>query len=274
MSNQSGRSYLPSGLLTGLQEELLKQDMHRTFGQLPDETLSDSQYIPRMLREWAVDGFIVNYNKSIPQAMIDLIDRHKVPSVWINALDRPASVRPDDVSAGLQATKHLLELGHRRIAFLRFGNSDHYNTRHRASGYEQAMKAAGLGRQVIHSPDACLMVGPGDNRLEIARQVLTATDRPTVFVTYSPGEADALMLAAMSLGIRVPRDLSIITIADYFAGAGGIPITVMQIFQNAVGEEAVRMLLERIENPEVRIEPVLVPLKLLRGATTAEAPSS
>src|SRR4051812_31228185 len=52
-------SYLPESLLVGLHEGLASREIRLVLASVPDEKLTDGQYLPSVLREWSVDGFLV-----------------------------------------------------------------------------------------------------------------------------------------------------------------------------------------------------------------------
>jgi hypothetical protein len=52
--------------------------------------------MPRLLREWMVDGLLVAFNLSTPPGMIETIRRHNIPSIWLNSDQEIDCVRPND----------------------------------------------------------------------------------------------------------------------------------------------------------------------------------
>jgi LacI family transcriptional regulator len=112
------RIFLPSSLLLGLSEELNRRPMRLMVAESADAEISEAVYLPNVMRELSVDGLLVNVLLDVPPELLDKIHVLRVPEVWINA-DGPADcVFPDDFRSGVQATEHLLKLGHKRIAFV------------------------------------------------------------------------------------------------------------------------------------------------------------
>src|SRR4051812_13039083 len=159
-SKQQTHSHIPTGLLDGLDDALAQHDMHLTVARLTDEELSSDDFLPKVLRESMADGMIVNYTHEIPQAMLELIHAHHAPAVWLNAKLAEDCVYPDDLGAAHAATKRLIELGHRRIAFVHFVAPNvfpepfeharpkfHYSVADREAGYVSALREAGLKPQ-------------------------------------------------------------------------------------------------------------------------------
>src|SRR5688572_22758476 len=117
-SRQQTHSFIPTGLLDGLDNELGRHDMHLTITRLSDEELSHDDFVPKVLRQHMADGMIVNYTHGIPPAMLDLIHAHHTPAVWLNAKLNEDCAYPDDLGAAKAVTEELLKLGHRRIALV------------------------------------------------------------------------------------------------------------------------------------------------------------
>ena len=67
--------------------------------------------MPRLLTEACSDGLLIDYTHAIPPALLALIERHRIPAVWINSRQPLDCVRPDDEAAGYDATRRLLERG-------------------------------------------------------------------------------------------------------------------------------------------------------------------
>jgi DNA-binding LacI/PurR family transcriptional regulator len=86
---------------------------------LPDESLTDEAYVPRILREWSVDGLLINYIAGIPDKMIELIQRYQIPSSGSMPNWKAIAFIPDDFEAAQRACKYLQGMGHRRIRLCR-----------------------------------------------------------------------------------------------------------------------------------------------------------
>ncbi|MFI5673416.1 LacI family DNA-binding transcriptional regulator [Streptomyces cellulosae] len=130
----------------------------------------------------------------------------------------PATELPDDVpfvgatnwSGGRAATRHLTELGHRRIAMIG-GPQDQLYCCARMDGYRSAMHAAGLPvdpELVVHAPltreDGCAA----------ARSLLALPDRPSAIFTANDLQALGVYQAAREAGLRIPADLSVVGFDD------------------------------------------------------------
>jgi LacI family transcriptional regulator len=279
LSADEGRSNLPPLLLDGIHDELLKRQMHLTLAKLPDQDLVEQGAFPRILQECCCDGLLVNYTDRIPFAMLKRLDEDPVPSMWLNCKLKQDCIHYDDFQAGIDATKQLIELGHRQIAYLDFTQfhvqpDSHYSRVDRHAGYVQTMTQAGL----TPTPRQQFSGIQGKARLNALLQLLQSPNRPTAIISYD-AEHRVLLAAAMS-GLSVPRDLSLISFDEQNpAGATdeqgenyiGIDISKMRIPTMLAGQRAVELLIEKIEHTNKVIEPCVLPLTLDAGQTLARA---
>jgi len=270
-SSEPSRSILIPSLLAGIHAALRADDMHLLLAALPDDQLTNSDYVPKILSEWSCDGLLINYNAGIPQRMVKLIADFQIPAIWINSQQPSHCVYPNDVEGGRVATEHLLQLGHRRIAYVDYTFGEkcpypvHYSTHDRFGGYSQAMAAAGLEPWMIRSP-----VGPPpDPILEFTRSWLTAENRPSAVVTYNIGTAKPIVVMATALiGLEWPRQLALVTFDSRCANDMGISLTTMVLPEFAMGVEAVRMLMRGIADRHAELPSKAFSLQLAPGVTT------
>jgi LacI family transcriptional regulator len=199
---------------------------------------------------------VVDADASIP---IVAIDPHTGPA------ELP-TVESDNLTGGLLATRHLIELGHRRIGFLA-GRPDLQSSRLREAGYLQALAEAGI------TPDPDL-VRNSDFRRETAREparaLLSRPDRPTAVFAANDLSAIGTMDVAAQLGLAVPGDLSVIGFDDIPEAARTTPplSTVRQPIQQ-MGAAAVEMLITLLDGGTPADPHVQLPTALVLRASTA-----
>ena len=143
------------------------------------------------------------------------------------------SVVVNDVAGVHEATIHLVQLGHRQIAFV--GGMTNVSTGlHRMSGYEAALRDSGIGREarLIHT---------GPTRPEFGYSALEAllenVPAVTAVVVASSRQVLGLMRAAQARGVSIPHDLSVVgygdadwfTISEPAVTAVGLPIADMSL---------------------------------------------
>lgn len=265
-------SALQTRALEGIHAGLDQRDLQLVVGRLPDTKLTSAGYVPKLLREWSVDGLLINYTDHIPKRLLELVHQHRVPSVWLNCRLETDCIHVDDLSAGRTATEHLLQLGHERIVYLDQMHEraslgeQHYSARDRASGYRAAMKKAGLRPRLLYQED---LADHGGIIASLA-DMLQAPDRPTAVVCYSVQVSHALIAAAAACGLSIPGDLSFANISHLTDddAIGRRPTTAL-LDVHRLGSEAVAMLTEKIEHPKSAMEPRTVPGSLYVGDSTA-----
>jgi len=225
--------------------------------------LLDEEFVHEVLRRWSSDGLLINYTHNFPSRMVDLIRAYRVPSVWMNAKLESDSIHPDDFGATRRATQALYELGHRHIGYLDLTRSSHYSAIDRYDGYAETMNA----HRLRPHPFTSRIERP--HRYEAIASWLDATERPTAVVTYEDREAIPLCLAAAHRGIRVPEDLSIVTIHDFPADSAGIAFTTVQNDFYTLGMEAVKMIMQKVKHPSKPLPTKKIAPKWLDGASIA-----
>jgi LacI family transcriptional regulator len=267
LSTSDGVSTISGGMLRGMQDGLMPQGVHLNVSMLPDEQLIATWGVPHALRQQMCDGFLINYTHRIPQQLVERIRQYHLPSVWINSKQEADCVYPDDFGAGLRLTRHLLSMGHRRIAYIDLSHSpefeQHYSAIDRRAGYEQAMREAALPTQLICPEDQ----SRSQSRVEAVRAAMSAIDRPTALIGYSVTNIMLINTALLSMGLRIPQDVSVATFDQRVHDTIGLPITTALSADQAVGAAAVSMLLKKIEDPARRLPPRVVPFDLDPGQT-------
>jgi LacI family transcriptional regulator len=173
------------------------------------------------------------------------LERQRIPFVVVDS-DSATSASVPTVGAnnwngGLLATRHLIDLGHRRIAIIS-GPEDVLCSRARVAGFRSAHEEAGLPVDASLVRYGNFHVGGGD---EHATSLLASADRPTAIFSGSDMQAMGVYRAARRLGLGIPGDLSVIgydnlPLAEW---AGPALTTVNQPLRDMAGT-ATRMLLD------------------------------
>ena len=259
-SGDTRRSNLPSALLAAITESLDQRNMHLSIARMSDQSLTDEERVPRLLRDLGADGLLINYNQWVPPAMNRLIEHHVIPAVWLNDKRPAQAVYPDDFNGAHQATEYLLALGHRRIAYAGhcLAPNVHYSEIDRRTGFEAAMQAAGLVPLVIAEANA-------EAQMRAFDAMLSEAGRPTAVLAYSVNLATNLIVAAAEQGIKCPRDISVMTFSGGEARAGRC-LTMMRIPDAEVGRIGVEVLLSHVDRRESR-PAVAVPLTMSEAET-------
>jgi DNA-binding LacI/PurR family transcriptional regulator len=180
------------------------------------------------------------------------------------------SVRIDDRVGGALATKHLLDLGHQRIAFVGEPPQNPFGFvagAHREEGFRATMAEAGL-----EVPTSMVRYGAylHSAARQMATELLSLPKRPTAIVAASDVQAVGCLEAATQLGIRVPDDLSVVGYDDIdLAGLMGLS-TVRQPLVYS-GERGADLIVEALSMRHSQPSTELLELELVVRSTTGSA---
>ena len=178
------------------------------------------------------------------------------------------SVTIDDVNGGYVATKHLTDLGHRKIAVLSGQRETAYNfdvSDNRTKGYIQALNEVG----VDWDPNLEIR---GDFNIYTAEIAMAAflgrKSLPSAIFCHSDEMAFGAMKAIRSKGLRVPEDISVIGFDDHQV-AQYVGLTTVSQPPQFEGQVAAAAAISEVANPAIERRNILVPLSLVVRDTTA-----
>jgi DNA-binding LacI/PurR family transcriptional regulator len=175
----------------------------------------------------------------------------------------------DDVAGGYLATKHLIDLGHRKIGYisdlLQEGPFGFRPVADRYQGYRQALAEAGI--QFCSEYHRQGELSRREAR-RLARELLTLPDPPTAIFAYSDTQAFGVLRAAQDLGLKVPGELSVIGYDDIEI-AEFLHLTTIRQHLYDTGARGAELLLAEIANPPLRPQEIVLPTELVVRETTA-----
>ena len=156
--------------------------------------------------------------------------------------DEVPSVGSTNWIGGLSATRHLLELGHRRIAVIT-GPKWALSSRARLDGYRAALDAAQVPIDPALIREGSFEIADG---LTHTNELLRLPDPPTAIFAFNDGMAIGVYHAASLAGLRVPRDLSVVGFDDYQPLDQWLvpPLTTVRQPLTEMGAAAARMVLD------------------------------
>ena len=253
-------------MLDGLTPVLHGAGKHMLLGdgridQMMDDTLTWS------FLDFGVDGLVLAGSIPLSEAVLSIAS--KIPTVAVGGrgldLDLPdVDVLANDNERGARlVVEHLTGLGHTRIAHI--SGLPSLAGQLRMQGYEDSMRAAGLGAQVLI--DHGDMSEEGGYRSTV--RLLSRPDRPTAIFAANDLTCVGALSAATALGIRVPEELSLAGFDNsLFARLRALWLTSVDGTAYQMGQQAGQMLLERIDNPGAPAQIRLLPPKLeVRGSS-------
>ncbi len=175
----------------------------------------------------------------------------------------------DNAHGARLATTHLIELGHRDIAFFG-GHADSSSCQQRRAGYAAAMAAAGL------PVGEARMIECAPNRPEAAattQALFAGAGHPTAAVCYNDNVALGLMLGLAARGVRPGHEFSVTGFDDIPEAALSTPaLTTLAVDPRARGRQAAQLLLHRIAAPDAAVTRTIAPVQLRVRQSTAQPP--
>jgi LacI family transcriptional regulator len=221
------------------------------------------------LLEYRVAGIIFLAHAGMPERTRQLIAGH-VPAVFVTcSADWGDIVCGDDLQGAKDATRHLVSLGHQRIAYFADPIVEDDADRSRRAGYRAVMAEAGLQPMVFHwrrSPPGLLRGG----REVMPEQILLGRKRVTAIFSSNDLGAIELLDCADKLAIRVPQDLSIVGFDDVvLAKLARINLTTVAQPQETLAKLAINTLAGRISGalPAGRLRRTVELNLIIRGST-------
>jgi DNA-binding LacI/PurR family transcriptional regulator len=225
--------------------------------------------INNLLSRMGVDGMIIVSIKPT-DSQVDQIERQKMPVVLVDARKSKLSrVVVDDISGGYQATKYLIDLGHRRIAFLSDYLDNPFNfvsMRFRCDGYRQALEEAGILFRPEYQSEGKL---GGQEAYEKAKGLLNLPSRPTAVFAASDTHAVGVLKAAHDLGFTVPGDLSVVGYDD-IRDAEYLNLTTIRQNLFEMGVKGAQMLMTALSSPPEYPSEISLPVQLVVRGTAAK----
>lgn len=215
-----------------------------------------------------VDGVLV-VSLRPEKAEIKRFREARIPLVLVDSAhpDVP-HVIIDDFQGGYMAARHLLDLGHRRVAFVGDPEQNPFgftSSVRRLAGFRQALLEAG-----VPLPDSRVREGPHGRHVahRLTSELLALPDRPTAIFAASDTQALGVLEAAQEHGLAVPQDLSIIGFDDIEVSPYVGLTTVRQPLAQSGARGASLLLAELAGQGAGGVEEVL-PLELVLRKTTA-----
>lgn len=222
-----------------------------------------------LVDESHLDGLIISPPVTEAEGLLDELDRRGLPYVRIAPGVRKQSGMSawmDDVAAARQLTRHLIDLGHQRIAFIR-GPETHVSSADRLQGYHAELEAHGIA----FDPE---LVAAGDYSFasgrDAARTLLTAATRPTAIFAGNDDMAAGALAVAHELDIAIPEEISIAGFDDSdLARAVWPPLTTIRQPVRDLAYAAADLML----SGNATGQQVMLDHELMIRATTGPAPA-
>ncbi|MGE5498995.1 MAG: LacI family DNA-binding transcriptional regulator [Syntrophothermus sp.] len=227
--------------------------------------------LPRFVLERTVDGIIIA--GKVPDDIITIFADNDLPMVFTDyypASENYPVVLIDNFSGGIHATQHLINLGHRRIAFIG-GDIQHPSIRDRFQGYKFALETAGISS----APEKYIIdesYPSRENGYNAIRRLWENNKDFTAVFACNDAMAIGVMQFLKEKGYRIPKDISLIGFDDVEAGLLlDPPLSTISVPKVEMGIEAVRLMNAYLQEKNKSPKKVLVPAELIKRSSTGPA---
>lgn len=257
-----------AGLVQGMQAVAIRNDYHVLLYNSFRDSETERRNI-RMMLEKRVDGILL---VSIG-GETDILERVNRLNCRLITVEQPLPgcalhVGYNYEKAGALATKHLIEHGHRQIAFLG-ARLDRPSRVQMLNGYQKALRESGIEEEpeYIWLADAEAEQGSVfeiENGRAAVQSMLALNRRPTGCVCLNDLTALGAMEAIRDAGLRVPEDMSVIGFDNISYSALSTPkLTTIDQHAGRMGELAMQMMIDQLRDPNtaqsaIELEPNLI----------------
>ena len=223
------------------------------------------------------------FQKGVPESVImlgidhppvlNLISAAGCPAILVNGVDpmmRFDSVSPDYFLGGFLATQHLLDLGHREIVHV--GTSRRITLDLRRQGFVFALEQAGIAYDPErHFVDVGLQEFAALDEQDLYNRLIKeGKSSATAFFAVADTVAMSVIQTLNNGGFSVPTDASVIGFDNMAIGEHYVPrLTSINSGRSVLGKIAVKMLAERISNPQKEVSRICVGVNLITRESTA-----
>ncbi|MGZ4461526.1 MAG: LacI family DNA-binding transcriptional regulator [Gaiellaceae bacterium] len=256
-----------AGILSGAAEALYERDMRVVLCPTHHEHQREVVLLDRLMHG-TTDGalLVLPYEE---EDELETLLNHGYPFVVVEPRtqlgDNIACVTATHHAGAVLATRHLLELGHRRIGAI-LGPDDRLASQERLNGFRSTLATAGI------TPDPSLEVGSNfkfEGGEAAAAQLLDLPRPPTAIFAFNDEVAIGAMIAARARGLRIPGDVSIVGFDDALpARLATPPLTTVRQPLAELGRTAVSLLRRLINKQRVEVLRVELHTKLILRAST------
>jgi len=264
--------YIFPSIIRGIDQVLSENGCSIVLGCTNNQFDKERQCLENLLNQ-DIKGLIVETTKSaLPNPNLDLYDEFKkrnIPVLFMHGSYKgyPASsIYEDDVEAGYLATRHLIELGHRRIAGI--FKIDDIQGHARFEGFCRAHKEAGIGL----NDKNVMWFDTGDMQYKFNRQsqdvIIEFLKDCTSLVCYNEQISIKVIDIIRDRGIVIPKGLSLVSFDDSdLAVASEVKMTTVAHPKEKLGIEAANLMLRMIKESDKSFKVRMTPKLVIRNST-------
>lgn len=266
--------YIFPSIVRGIEKELHNQNYSLIIASTQNNVTNEKKILNNMLQH-NIAGLIVEPTKSnlMNPNLNYYLDMHRenIPILMLHGSYEELNIPfigIDDVGAGEIATQHLIDLGHKEIAIII--KTDDVQGKKRFTGYINALQREKLTYKSNH-----LILFDTESKDQLSSSIhkmLDNDDAPTAIVCYNDQIAVEVLKEMKQLNLSVPANLSIVSHDDSLlsTSVSDVNITSIEHPKEIVGRDAAKWLINKIENPDTSLTPIVYPPKLINRGSTKE----
>jgi LacI family gluconate utilization system Gnt-I transcriptional repressor len=207
----------------------------------------------RALMGWSPSAIVVTGRRhtDAARALLERVRERGTPviEVWDHQARRGAftQIGFDHAEVGRAMAEHLIERGHRRLAYLDSGVAEDFRAHERGEGFLQAARKKKVSARHLVAPQAADAIQAGRDALQ---QLLDARGSPVYSAVACANDnlACGVLLGAHAAGLSVPRDVALLGFGDFALGRQLEPaLSTVQVPRREIGQAAARALLAALD---------------------------
>lgn len=256
-------------VISGMQQVAHEKGFTLLLSNTQADEQTESNYA-RMVESAAADG-VIQLRAFNPFKREQLNEHNLHPMVNVcEVLDNVAcpTVMLDNRAAAAAMTRHLIKLGHKKIALVK-GPARSPLTRDRIAGYRDALTEVGISfdEQLLVAGDFSLKAG-----FDAAAQLLKLAERPTAIFCENDEMAIGAMQCLKQAGLKIPEDISVAGFDDInFAEYSDPPLSTIAQPAEEFGRTAVSLLIDVLQGRVTKAAKVILPFDLVIRKSTGPA---
>lgn len=248
----------------------IEQNLTQRGMELLIQSISDSAkenlILPKFIEEKKVDGIIIVSH--ISTEYINKVLTTGIPTVLVDhhhPLIKADAILTNNRFGGYTATKHLIDLKHRDIAFV--GNIDYSPSYlERMEGYLLALREAN-----IEPKKNFMFINAKEENNVIEQYILSLETMPTAWFCVNDGYGFMVCSILKNQGFNIPEDISVCSFDNgQLSRISNPTITTMDIDLPLYGTKAIQQLLWRMDHPNEPTQEILLPSNLIIRESTGE----
>ena len=266
--------YIFPYIIRGIDEVLEKEEYSILLKSTHNYRKVEAKCLEELVKK-NIDGLIIEPSKSQiafkNHDIFSMLERYRVPFVFVQGVYHGMEDKPyvllDDEKGGYLITKHLIELGHKRIVGV--FKADDRQGQNRHSGYVRALQEAGIW----YDPSLVVWFHTEDMQSlpqEMIQEIVSKEQIDAV-VSYNDRIAIQIINALEEVGVKIPEDISVTGFDDSeFAKNLKVPLTTIKHPQRKIGEAAAELLIKLMKGYAVeddKLHIMMEPELVIRDST-------